>query len=186
MQQRKLVLVTGSRRDEGRSTILLMLARAAASRGLHVVMVDADVRRPQLATLLGVSPACGWEAVAAGEAPLHEALIESPLERLTLLPFGGRAVAIDEGSRSSLSLAGSLATLRENYELVLIDVGPLESDSVAIDLATRLVGCPVDDAIICRDASSPEAESLSRVGRRLAAAGVAHWDVVDNFTKRGS
>lgn len=186
-QHRKLILVTGSQRGEGRSSLALLMARAVASRGLRVAIADADVRRPSLATLLGVAPTIGWSAVAAGVEPLEEALVESARERLTLLPWAptDTSIAIPQGELARGAMASALAMLREQFDLVLVDVGPLESDSAAIDLAAALVGCPIDDALICRDTSRAEVEPVARVARRVAAMGVARWDVIDNFVRRG-
>lgn len=180
MQLRKVQLVTGCQRGEGRSTLTLLLARAAAARGLRVVVVDADTRHPQLAELLGVSPAVGWEQVLARTQVLTEALVESALERVTLLPMVN-PTALDHAGPHAVD---SVQQLREHYDLILIDAGPLEHDAAAIDLAGLLLGCMIDDALVCCDRSQHTLEVTSPVVRRLAALGVTRWDMLENFVRR--
>jgi Mrp family chromosome partitioning ATPase len=179
-QNRKTVLISGCREGDGRSTFAMALARVVATRGLRVALVDADFGHPQLGELLGVVVQTAWEDVFAGGESLEEALIESMQERLTLLPL---RAAVEHGAlvAGQQKLTQSLATLRQAYEVVLIDTGPLDTDAAAIDLAATLRGAPIDDALVLRDAGEASPEDVNIVGRRLAAAGVARWDIIENF-----
>lgn len=176
---RRTLLVSGSRRGEGRSTLVLTLAHVASARGLRVALVDADFPHLQLAELLNIVPQVGWEEVFAGVQPLSEALVESVEERITLLtPAEGVA---DLRALAGGRLAPSLTALREAYDLVLIDTPPLDSDAAAIDLAAALVGARIDDALVIREVQRTTDEEVQAVGRRLAAAGIARWERVENF-----
>ena len=177
---RKTLLVSSSRRGEGRSTLILALAHVAAAKGLRVALVDADFQHPQLAELLNVVPQVGWEDVLSGAQPLAEALVESVEEQITLLPL---AEPIEELSTLAGGRAGvSLSELRENFDLVLVDAGPLDTDGAAIDLAGALVGARIDDALVVRETGRTSDDQVQAAGRRLAAAGIGRWEVVENFT----
>jgi Mrp family chromosome partitioning ATPase len=178
----RTLLVTGTERGEGRTTLVLALARLAANRGLRTVAVDVDLQAPQLAEQLGVRPETGWDDAQAERLSVADALIESLDDRLSLLPLRG-------GFANPRALAGggflrdAVACLRENFDLILLDVGPLGDDAAAIDLAAALGGCSLDDALVVRDRRRISSKQLHETCRRTAALGVRHWDVVENFTE---
>lgn len=176
----RTLLVTGCARGEGRTTLLLALARLAASRGMKVLLFDADRGHPWLAESLGIEPHVGWDDVLNGAQPLTEALIESVEERVTLLPLRSSLAGQGDGLRRFV--ADSLEELRQRHDLVLVDAGPLDHDAAALDVAMVLGGVPIDHALVVRDANVATAVSLEAVAHRLAAVGVDHWEVVDNFT----
>ena len=72
-----MVMITGARRGEGRTTLALCLARCAAQAGVSTALVDADLKNPQLGSRLGMETPCGWLQVVAGKAPLSEAAVSS-------------------------------------------------------------------------------------------------------------
>ncbi len=180
---RRTLLVSSCRRGEGRSTITLAVARALARHQLRVAMVDADFTRPQLASMLDLSVATGWEDVLASEQSLGEALIESPSERLTLLPL--RAPLSEPAClQGNARLSDTFEQLRRQVDIVLVDAGPIESDAGAIEFAAALGGARIDDALAIRDPQRTTSEELRQLGHRLAAAGIGHWDVIENFVPR--
>ncbi len=176
LEQRKVLLVTAAMRGIGCSTVSLILARSAAMRGSRVAIIDLDVRRPRLADMLGITSPVSWDAGVGAGQPLAESLIESALERLTLMPLTNTVP-----STTLPNLADAVNTLREHYDLVLCDAGPLDTDAAALDLAAIVSGASLDDGVIVRNAD-PASEPLSR---RLAAMGVGRWQTVQNFAPQG-
>jgi len=179
---RQTLAVTGFNRGEGRSTLVLAIARLLANRNMNVVVVDADLRQPQLAELLGIRPELGWDDVYAERLPVTDALIESLADRVTLLPLRSgfsnpRALA------GNKTLAGIIDLLKQNYDAVLLDVGPLPDDQDTIDLAAALTGCKLDDALVVRDRRTTSPKDVQAVCRRLAVLGVHHCDIAENFTE---
>ena len=76
----KVVMVTSSVDDEGKSLTLANLAVATARAGRNVVLVDFDLRRPTQDKLFetdGRAP--GLTDVLLGSVALDDALIEIPL-----------------------------------------------------------------------------------------------------------
>jgi Mrp family chromosome partitioning ATPase len=180
-QGRRSLLVTGCARGEGRTTLLLTLAHVAGLRGLRAVLVDLDFRHPDLAAQLGLAPEIGGEEILQRAIPLAEVLIESPGEGLTLLPLvraTGEPVAVESQRR----LCMALAELRNHFDLVLVDSGPLDSDAAAIDLALLLGDAPIDDVLVVRTHETQDAE-LRAVGKRLLAARLRRWDLAENFAR---
>ncbi len=174
----RTLAVTGSRRGEGRTTLALCLARAAAKAGIQVAILDADFARPQLAARIGLEITHGWQDAATGLIPLSEAAVKSLSDQMTVLPLEGASGA------GQLSLADPrvTATLRAataTFELVIVDLGPLAAAEEPLFPADE--ACPFDAAIVVRDlrwAATAESES---VGEQLYAAGVEAVGVAENF-----
>jgi Mrp family chromosome partitioning ATPase len=174
----RTLAITGSRRGEGRTTLALCLARAAARAGIQVAVIDADFGRPQLAARIGLEVTSGWQEAAIGQIPLSEAAIRSLADNITILPLDASA------ARTELSLADPrvTATLRAaaaTFELVILDLGPLSGSEHA--LFPEEEACPLDAAIIVRDLRYASAAESEAIGERLYAAGVEAVGIAENF-----
>jgi Mrp family chromosome partitioning ATPase len=144
---------------------------------LNVAIVDADLARPELADCLGLEVECGWQAVAAGKAPLAEAAIRSVDDRLTVFP-------IQAAEKHSLTLSDPRAgkLLREiasNFDLVLVDMGPITGGTGP--LLPPTAPAPIDAAVVVRDARSVTESSARIVGLKLHAAGIEAVGLAENF-----
>lgn len=179
---RQTLVVTGAERGEGRTTVLLALARLLANRGLRTAIVDCDLKAPTLAEMLGVRAEVGWDDVYAERLQVQDALIESTEDRVTILPMRN-GLANPRVMAGNRILATMIDTLRGHYDMVLVDVGPLSDDPAAIDLTAALTGAHLDDALVVRDRRRTSAKDLQAVCRRLSALGIHHWDIAENFTE---
>lgn len=173
----RVLAVAATRRGDGSTTLALCLARSAAAAGLNVAIVDADLTRPELADCLGLEVECGWQAVAAGKAPLAEAAIRSVEDRLTVFP-------IKTEEKHSLTLADPragalLRTIASNFDLVLVDMGPITGGTGP--LLPPSAPAPIDAAVVVRDARSVTESSARIVGLKLHAAGIEAVGLAENF-----
>jgi Mrp family chromosome partitioning ATPase len=74
--QRGVIVVTGARPEDGKSTVAAHLAAQLANAGSDVVAVEADLHRPSLHRLLGVQPRLiGIRDLAAAGGALSTALV---------------------------------------------------------------------------------------------------------------
>ena len=69
------LVVTSSVQSEGKTTVAANLAIALAQSGEQVILVDADLRRPQIAELMGLNPQVGLTNVLVGTTHLDNALL---------------------------------------------------------------------------------------------------------------
>ncbi|MBN2024474.1 MAG: hypothetical protein JW809_16965 [Pirellulales bacterium] len=177
-QRPRVIGAVGSGRGAGCTTLLLGAARRLAARGLQVVLVDGDWDNPQLARRLGLVPEYGWEEALSGRLPVAEALIESVEDQLALLPWCRRTVASAEPvAVVGLSDAGTiLDVLADHFDLVLVDLGALETGNEPASMDGRL-----DAAVLVHNVRLGRVEQLERSRRRLAAAGIRVLGVVENF-----
>lgn len=172
-----VVALAGSTAEAGCTTLLLGSAGRLVQRGLSVVVIDADETGPGLGSRLGLLPSLGWEDVVAGRQPLDEVLIESIEDRLTLLPLCNpdQLAQLADRSLASTIMASTLATLRRNYDLVLLDLGiPGQWITGAMDDA-------IDAAVLVHDVRRATADDLRDAQAQLAARRIACAGVIENF-----
>jgi capsular exopolysaccharide synthesis family protein len=119
-----VLLVTCPRPDEGTSSVAANLAAAAAQAGRKVVLVDGDLRRPQVHRLFGIGNDRGLSSVLTGEAPLGRCVQRLDRDRnLALLPAGPPPpdpTELVSGERMRLALE----SLAGASDLVVIDAPP--------------------------------------------------------------
>ena len=180
-QGMKVVGLSSGQRGEGATTLLLCAARQLVARNVKTVLVDADLAEPQLAKRLGLLPQLGWEDVASGRQPVEEVLVESADDNLAVLPLCGPLRISDISFASQRIMAECLETLRKNYDLVLLDLGPLENPRSIGDLAIGGLNCRIDAVTVVHKVGKILATCLPAVRQSLAAAGVAVTGVIENF-----
>jgi Mrp family chromosome partitioning ATPase len=180
-QGMKVAGLGSGQRGEGATTLLLCAARQLVARNVKVVLVDADLGEPQLAKRLGLLPQLGWEDVAAGRQPVDEVLVESAADNLAVLPLCGPLDISEISYASQRIMAESLETLRKNYDLVLMDLGPLDSPQSLGDLTNGGLNCRIDAVAIVHKAGKVLATCQPAVRQSLTSAGVTVVGVIENF-----
>jgi succinoglycan biosynthesis transport protein ExoP len=120
----KSFVITSSIPSEGKTTTAANLAIALADSGAQVVIIDGDLRRPKLASYLGLEGAVGLTDVLISRVPLADALQPWGRSNLVVLPAGVIPPNPSEllGSRA---MANLLRTLEDEFDVVLIDLPPL-------------------------------------------------------------
>ncbi len=116
----RVIAITSAGRGEGRTTTAANLALTAAGEGRSVLLVEADLRRPALAGLLGLEPRAGLIEVLEGTAELSQAVVR--LGGLSILCAGD---VRDEGAilRSGRPPA-VMDSLRAGYDHIYLDAPP--------------------------------------------------------------
>lgn len=120
----KIVLVTSSMPDEGKSSIALSLARTVALSGRKVVVVDCDLRRPSMHVALGLQRTPGLVELLAKRATLDEAVQKDEASGADLIT-AGEQVSNTIDLVSSEQLKRLLANLGQTYDLVILDSPPI-------------------------------------------------------------
>lgn len=117
------IVITSALAGEGKSTVSANLARLVAQAGERVVLVDADLRRPMIASTFDVDGEIGLTQVLAGDLQVSEAMVDSGIENLTLLP-AGRIPPNPSELLGSLRMSQLIDELARTH-LVLLDAPPL-------------------------------------------------------------
>jgi Mrp family chromosome partitioning ATPase len=174
----RVLAITGSRRGEGRTTLALCLARAAAAAGVQTAIMDCDFARPQLAGKIGLEVAYGWQDAAIGKIPLSEAAVKSVADNITVLPLESSA-AVRSISLADPRVTATIRAAAATFELLILDMGPLAAgDALAFPPGEK---CPLDAAIVVRDLRFATASESQAVGNRLHEAGLDAVGIAENF-----
>ena len=133
----KVILVTSARPQEGKTTTSINTAIVLAQKGVRVLLVDADLRRPSVHKMLGVGPRSGLSNVLTGSATLQQAITISPvLPNLSILPAGTPPPNPAELLASS-NMRDLIAELREQFDHIVLDTPPTLSVTDAVVLSPR-------------------------------------------------
>jgi capsular exopolysaccharide synthesis family protein len=117
-------VVTSSIESEGKSVAAANLAIAMGTAGQRVVVVDADLRRPQLGAYFGIDSTLGLSDVLVGDAELDDVLQVRDDGRTTVLPAGAVPPNPTELIQSK-AMVRLLEELERRFAAVIIDGPPL-------------------------------------------------------------
>lgn len=148
------MVITSSNAGEGKSTIATALAQVLAQSNTPTILIDADLRRPTVATVLGIDGKVGLSEVLSGQVSLEDALVASKIPGLYVLPSGRIPPNPSEmlGSEAMKSIISLLST---DY-VVVIDAPPLLPVTDAAVLSTR-----VDGVVLVATAGRTRREDVS-------------------------
>jgi capsular exopolysaccharide synthesis family protein len=120
--QRRTLLVTSSLPEDGRTTVALNLAASIARTGRKVLVVDTNVRQPQIAKLFPACPKPGISSVLVGQANWREQVcqVEPNMFVMASGPLPPNPAEL-LGSDQMRSLITELAA---NYDQVIFDGAP--------------------------------------------------------------
>lgn len=169
---RAVLAVSSAVRGEGRTTTALALAAAFAGTE-RVAVVEADLRNPGIAGLLGLPPDRGLAEVLAGRATLGDAMLRWDTAGVDVLVAGGPGAGLGTDLQGP-AMAGVLALLRERYDVVLVDGPAVQESSEAVELARLADGV----LLVCRT-DSTDADELTAAVDELGAVHVTPMGSVD-------
>ncbi len=135
------LLVISPLKGDGKTSVATNLAVAFARAGKQVILVDADLRSPQIGARMGTPAVPGLSEVISGNAGIQEALLEiEPFDSyLRVLP-GGTVPPNPSEMLGSARMSTILAELSEMSDLVLIDTAPVLVVSDAFPLFDQVAG----------------------------------------------
>jgi protein-tyrosine kinase len=137
----RLIMVTSARPGEGKTFISLNLALAFASeRDVKALLVDIDTQHSTIQAILGIPGDQGIVDVLAGTCELSDALIQTNIANLMVLPSGRGGPHVPE-LFSSKQMAALMAEMTRRFadRYVIFDTPPCMASSDAAALAP-LVG----------------------------------------------
>jgi capsular exopolysaccharide synthesis family protein len=133
----KVIMVTSARPQEGKTTTSINTAIVLAQKGVRVLLIDADLRRPSIHKTLGMGPRSGLSNVLTGSATLQQTITISPvLPNLFIMPAGTPPPNPAELLASS-NMRDLIAELRGTYDHIVIDTPPTLSVTDAVVLSPR-------------------------------------------------
>lgn len=165
-RDRNVLQLTSSEESEGKSTTAVILAELFASLGRRTLLIDADLRRPSVASLLELErPKVGLVEVLLGHTDLQTALVSGVHENLDILPIGEIPTNPTE-LLASRQFRDFIARQRQEYSLVLFDSCPV----LGLADAPMLAGL-VDGTIFVMEANRASFSQVRSSIKRLRATG---------------
>ena len=122
-----LIMVTSAVSGEGKTFTSINLAMSLAMEmEKSVLLIDADIAKPEVSSRLGVQAKDGFTDVLSGKMRLKDVLIKTDVPNLMLLPSGRRHVKSTEllASGAMRDFAEELAT-RYADRIIIFDSPPL-------------------------------------------------------------
>jgi protein-tyrosine kinase len=171
----KAILFTSCHRAEGRTTLVLTLARALSRQPVRTLVLDADMTGPMVGRLLGLRPQIGLEDVIESGMALADALIDAPDDHLTILPML-RAAPRPREFLASPAWTCALARLRREFDLILVDGGPLFTG-----LSAALLHRSVDAAVLVQHRGMTGERAVLRAREVLTAGGIPLLGSAETF-----
>jgi len=133
----KIIMITSALPQEGKTTTSINTAVVLAQKGVRVLLIDADLRRPSIHKTLGMGPRSGLSNVLTGATNLEQAITRAPiLPNLYVLPAGTPPPNPAELLASS-NMREMLSQLCQQYDHIVVDTPPALSVTDAVVLSQR-------------------------------------------------
>lgn len=130
--------ITSSVQGEGKSSTACNTAYALAEAGESVLLLEADLRRPTIASKLGLARAPGLSNLLVSRSDYHEVLQQCPLSPGMHIITSGDIPPNPSELLGSNRMAQLIERLRGEYDYIIIDMPPVTAVSDAI-VASKLV-----------------------------------------------
>ncbi len=165
-QMPRVIAITSGVPGEGKTTTAINLAAALAEAGHRVCLVEADLRRPTIASTLGLVADVGFTTVVIGKASV-ESVLQNAGRNLAVLTSGPVPPNPSEllGSEQARSVIRMIA---EHVDYVVVDTAPLLPVADGAEIAS------ICDATLIvhhagkstKDQAARSIDALAKVGER--------------------
>jgi succinoglycan biosynthesis transport protein ExoP len=135
----RTLIVTSAIPNEGKSTVASNLAITMALAGARVLLVDADLRRGDLAALFDIDGRVGLSNVLREEVAWHDAVQATRYSNLTLLPRG--PVTNQSGELLLVPVVDAmLSDFKSEFDLTIFNTSPILATDDTPTLAPNFDG----------------------------------------------
>lgn len=167
----QVILMTSPARGDGKSTTVSNVGISLAEINQRVVLVDADIRKPQMHNIFGLPNNWGLsdllrDKTALDKAPIQALVRETRIENLYVLPAGPGTASISNLLYSN-RLPQLIERFRNEFDTVIIDTPPMLYVADA-----RVLGRIADAAILVLRAGKTTRDEALRAKQRLVEDGI--------------
>ncbi|MEX2140302.1 MAG: polysaccharide biosynthesis tyrosine autokinase [Pirellulales bacterium] len=170
----RVIQITSPNSGAGKTVLVANVAISMAQSGKKVLLIDAELRKPEQHRLFGISGKVGLASVIAQDVEIHDAVQDVGIANLWLLPCG--LIPPDPAELlTSPRFSELIAVVRETYDYVLLDSPP-----VLAVTDPCVVGARVDGVLLTLHISKDSREHAERAEAILSATGANVLGVVVN------
>jgi len=178
-QNLKTFLVTSSVRHDGRSTVTANLGVAMGQAKRKVIVVDADLRKPNIHELFDLENDCGLSDVLSGKVDLEKAIKQTAYPLVSVLTSGPQPW--DPELLGTAEMNAVLENLKEKFDIVLLDSPSSVSVTDPAVLAPK-----VDAVLLVVRHGWVRREALQYTMRNLRGVGANVLGIITNRTEMGT
>ena len=175
LQNTRVFAVASAVSREGKTSVAAELARRfAENTHSKVLLIDADMRSPDIHSLFQIEPGPGLVGVLSGEATIEQAIDTSWSDQLHILPAGRLAtspVALLGNGNVKAVLDAALA----EYRYVVIDTPPILPTGESLVLSRA-----ADVTLLCVMWETSRTDLVRRAWKRLLLADSTNVGLVVN------
>ena len=135
----RCILVTSTVPSEGKSFITTNLALTYAMHGERVLVIDCDLRMPNVAKSMGIERETGIITHLVEHRPLEECMLKDFFPNLDILTTGGKTRNPTQ-IFNSREFGDFIALIRQQYDRIFIDSPPVGAVSDALNLLPNVDG----------------------------------------------
>jgi len=168
------LLVTSPEPGDGKTTTAVNLAITITLSGHKVLLIDADMRRPNGHQLLGLSRGPGLAEVLSGARAAADVVQDTVVDGLSFLSAGTSSMPPTE-LLDSERMRALLAASEQRFDVVIVDTPPVLAATDPIVVAPHC-----DAVLIVASADQTDFRALAQVSDTLGAVGVSISGVIFN------
>lgn len=169
------LVISSALPGDGKSTVAGHLARAAAAMGQRVLLIDADLRCPQIHNMMGLSNQQGLSNVIIDGTPIEDAIQRSPVDENLFVLTSGPIPPDPTKILSSRQMQQLIQDSANTFDLVICDTAPLLGRADA-----NLLAACTNGLLLVVGLGKTEREALSLALDDLSMAGIPMLGIVGN------
>ncbi|MEG4282209.1 polysaccharide biosynthesis tyrosine autokinase [Microcoleus sp. A006_D1] len=175
------LLVASASAGDGKSTVALHLAATAAAVGQRVLLVDADLRCPQLHAKLGIPNVRGLGDAISTDLSLNDAIVRAPNQDNLFVLTAGQIPADPIKLLSSKKMQYLMEQFQAFFDLVIYDTPPLAGLADA-----HLIAAHTDATIMVVQIGKTDRSQVRKVLEELKISGASVLGIVANGCKNSN
>lgn len=170
----KTLLITSINPKAGGSTVAVNLGILCAKEGKKTLLIDTDLRRPNLHRLCGCTNEEGLTSILLENKEIENVVRKSRIDGLSILPAG--PTPSDPGLLlKSGQIRDLIGKLEKEYDILILDSAPLLIKSDAITLKSY-----ADDMVLISRSKSTTSHAISQVAGSLKNAQIKPIGIILN------
>jgi len=176
--QVRSIVISSCTAGEGKSTTSVYLAQTAAALGQRVLLVDTDLRLPQLHNRLGLMNSYGLSNLISLDLDFEQVVQQSPIEENLFVMTAGQIPPDPTKLLSSQKMQRLMEQFKEAYDLVIYDTPPL------LGLAdAKLFAAKTDGIVLVVGLGKVKSAALTQILEGLKQFNVSILGAVANGAK---
>lgn len=175
--ENSVYMVTSSKQGEGKTFISKNLAQSLADAKYKVLIIDADMRKPNLHKRFQITNSYGLSNVISQQITLNDAIIYDELNNIDVLTAGTNPPNPSE-LLDSKQFKDLLFSIKKEYDYIIIDTPPILPVTDAL-----VLGKIVDKTILIVNSKTTSSDIVIEGKERLDNLSIPIFGVVLNQVK---